>query len=108
MSFRTKKVKFFLQFIGFTFGLSRFQHLVGMHHAAVGEAAVIFIVLANPVADLLTVDYNGEMLVVATQDELAEEGNLVRSLPLDSILYEVAVLRFFNRSESSRLESRTS
>lgn len=31
-----------------SFGLSGFQHLVGLHHASVGEAAVVFILFASP------------------------------------------------------------
>lgn len=30
-----------------SFGLKRFQHFVSLHHAAVGEAAVIFILIAS-------------------------------------------------------------
>lgn len=31
-----------------SFGLSPFQHLMRLHHAAVGEAAVVFIRIASP------------------------------------------------------------
>lgn len=31
-----------------TFGNGRSEHLVGLHHTTVGEATVIFIVLATP------------------------------------------------------------
>lgn len=31
-----------------SFGLRRSQHLVSLHHAAVGEAAVVFIRIATP------------------------------------------------------------
>ena len=31
-----------------TFAVYRLEHLVGLHHAAVGEATVVFIFLATP------------------------------------------------------------
>ena len=31
-----------------TFGIGWLEHLVGLHHAAVGEAAVVFIRIASP------------------------------------------------------------